>query len=131
MSILNELKGSEGSKTTSKRLGRGIGSGKGKTSGRGQKGQKARSGVSINGFEGGQMPIFRRLPKRGFNNPTRKEVETVNIAVLEDFIERKRIDAKKTITQEILLEAGLVSNLKHGVKLLNKGEVKSKFTIEH
>src|SRR5580693_7898763 len=103
---LNELRDNPGSRLKSKRLGRGIGSGKGKTSGKGVKGQKAREGVAINGFEGGQMPIYRRLPKRGFNNIFRKEYAPVNLGVLEAAIVAGRIDAGAPITEATLAAAG-------------------------
>lgn len=130
MTTLNTLADNKGARKTRMRVGRGIGSGKGKTCGRGLKGQKSRSGVAINGFEGGQMPIYRRLPKRGFNNYNRKEFELVNLAVLEDFVARKKLDAKKPVNVAALLEAGVVNGNKDGVKLLAKGELKTKLTIE-
>lgn len=127
---LNQLSGSPGSQKTRKRLGRGPGSGKGGTSGRGHKGQKSRSGVAIKGFEGGQMPIHRRLPKRGFNNIFRKLFATVNIGRLQAAIDAGRLDAKKPITADTLREAGLVTRLRDGVRLLGMGEITSKITIE-
>jgi large subunit ribosomal protein L15 len=120
---LNELRDNPGARPKSKRLGRGIGSGKGKTSGKGVKGQKARAGVSLNGFEGGQMPIFRRLPKRGFWNPFRKEYAPVNIGVLEAAIVAGRLDASQPIDEDALRTAGLVRGKLHGVRLLAKGEI--------
>src|SRR5271157_2070699 len=105
---LNELRDNPGSRLKSKRLGRGIGSGKGKTSGRGVKGQKAREGVALNGFEGGQMPIYRRLPKRGFFNPFRKQYAAVNLGALAKAIETGRIDAALPINEDTLRTAGLV-----------------------
>lgn len=128
--ILNQLSDNKGARKARMRVGRGIGSGKGKTCGRGVKGQKARSGVAIHGFEGGQQPLHRRLPKRGFHNYTRKELETVNIGVLTNYIEAKKLDGKKTITRENLIEAGLVKGNKDGIKLLAKGELNLKITIE-
>lgn len=128
--ILNQLSDNKGARRTSKRLGRGIGSGKGKTSGKGMKGQKARSGIAIKGFEGGQTPIYRRLPKRGFNNPSAKEFETVNIGAIQGFIDSKKLDGKKTISKQVLLEAGIVKGRKSGIKLLGKGEIKAKIAIE-
>src|ERR1700748_2055013 len=104
---LNELRDNAGARQTSKRLGRGIGSGKGKTSGRGVKGQKARTGVALNGFEGGQLPIYRRLPKRGFTNHFRKEYAPVNLGALDQAIAAGRIDAGQPITEATLIGAGL------------------------
>jgi len=112
------------------RVGRGIGSGKGKTAGRGVKGQTSRTGVAINGFEGGQMPIYRRLPKRGFTNPSRKDYVVVNIGQLQKAVEDGRIKADETVGADALKGAGLVSNVRDGVRLLAKGEIKSKLTIE-
>jgi large subunit ribosomal protein L15 len=127
---LNELRDNPGARHKSKRLGRGIGSGKGKTSGKGVKGQKARTGVSLNGFEGGQMPIYRRLPKRGFKNLFRKEYAPVNLGVLEAAIAAGRIDATQPITEERLRAAGLVRGGKiAGVRLLAKGEITRALTI--
>jgi large subunit ribosomal protein L15 len=120
---LNELRDNPGARPKSKRLGRGIGSGKGKTSGKGVKGQKARAGVSLNGFEGGQMPIFRRLPKRGFWNPFRKEYAPVNIGVLDAAIVSGRLDGSQPIDEDALRTAGLVRGKLHGVRLLAKGEI--------
>lgn len=127
-SLLNTLSDNDGATYKSKRKGRGIGSGKGKTAGRGLKGQKSRSGVAVKGFEGGQMPIFRRLPKRGFTNYTRKEFEVVNFERLELFISEKKIKATD-ITLQTLKDAGLITGDKDGVKLLAKGELKSKISI--
>ena len=127
---LNELRDNPGARRKSKRLGRGIGSGKGKTSGRGVKGQKARTGVSLNGFEGGQMPIYRRLPKRGFKNLFRKEYAPVNLGALEAAIAAGRIDAGQPITEESLRNAGLVRGRKiAGVRLLAKGEITRPLSI--
>ena len=120
---LNELRDNPGSRLKSKRLGRGIGSGKGKTSGKGVKGQLARTGVSINGFEGGQMPLYRRLPKRGFTNIFRKEYAIVNVAALEA-LEGSSFDPGS------LLEAGVIHKLKHGLKILGSGELKKKITVK-
>ena len=130
MSILNTLADNSGARKSNTRVGRGIGSGKGKTCGRGVKGQKSRSGVAINGFEGGQMPIHRRLPKRGFNNINRKEYEVVNLTKLQEFIDEKKIDDKKSIDKKALIESGLVSGNKFGIKLLSKGDIKAKINIE-
>jgi large subunit ribosomal protein L15 len=127
---LNEIRDNSGAHRTSKRLGRGIGSGKGKTSGKGVKGQKARTGVALNGFEGGQMPIYRRLPKRGFFNPFRKVYAPVNLGTLEAAIAAGRIDAGQPITEESLRAAGLVRGRRiAGVRLLAKGEITRAVTI--
>ena len=121
---LNELRDNPGARPKSKRLGRGIGSGKGKTSGKGVKGQKAREGVSLNGFEGGQLPIYRRLPKRGFHNLFRKEYAPVNLGALNAAIEAGRIDAGQPITEDVLRTAGLVRLGKvDGVRLLANGTI--------
>ena len=121
---LNELRDNPGSRLKSKRLGRGIGSGKGKTSGKGVKGQKAREGVSLNGFEGGQLPIYRRLPKRGFTNLFRKEYAPINIGTLEQAFEKGKLDAGAEITEAELRRVGLVSGTKwDGVRLLARGEL--------
>lgn len=127
---LNILRDNKGARHRRMRVGRGIGSGKGKTCGRGGKGQTARSGVTINGFEGGQTPIYRRLPKRGFVNTRRTEYLAVNVSLIDNFIQNKRIDASKTINGEVLLQAGVISNLNRPLKLLAKGELKSKINIE-
>ena len=126
---LNELSPKEGSKKSRTRVGRGIGSGKGKTSGRGQKGQKSRSGVAINGFEGGQMPLYRRLPKFGFTNRNSKTLVPVNLDRLQEAIDSKKLDAKKTIDEAALLDAKVIRRKKDGVKLLGKGKLKDKVTI--
>lgn len=126
---LNELRDNAGARPDKKRLGRGIGSGKGKTSGRGVKGQKARAGASIGGFEGGQMPIYRRLPKRGFTNIFAKEVATVNTGMIQKFIDAKRLDATKEINAESLVQAGLLRTAKLPVKVLGKGELKAKVNL--
>ena len=113
------------------RVGRGIGSGKGKRSGRGDKGQKSRSGVSLLGFEGGQMPLYRRLPKRGFTNSQfRKKYAEVNVGRLQKAIDAEKLDAAKPVNQEALRAAGLVTGRCDGVRLLAKGEIKAKVTIE-
>ena len=127
---LNELRDNVGSRLKSKRLGRGIGSGKGKTSGKGVKGQKAREGVALNGFEGGQLPIYRRLPKRGFKNIFRKKYAPVNLGALARAIEIGRIDATLPITEATLAAAGLVRGSKVvGVRLLANGEIGRAVTI--
>ena len=123
---LNDIRDNDGARKERIRVGRGIGSGKGKTGGRGMKGQKSRSGVSINGFEGGQMPLHMRLPKRGFNNPFGKDYAEVNIGMVQKFIDAKKLDGKKTIDHEALKAAGLARGGKDGVRLLGKGEIKAK-----
>ena len=127
---LNELTDRQGARKPGKRVGRGLGSGKGKTSGRGHKGQKSRSGVSLLGFEGGQMPLYRRLPKRGFNNPFSKDYAELTLATLEAAVVKGKIDAKKPVTEEVLRASGMVKKSRHGVRLLAKGELKAKLTIE-
>lgn len=127
---LNEIANKPGSTKPRKRIGRGIGSGTGKTGGRGVKGQKSRSGVAIKGFEGGQMPIHMRLPKRGFNNINSKTFVPVNLGRLQEAIDAKKLDAKKTITVAELKAAGLVTRVKDGVRLLAKGDLKAKVNIE-
>lgn len=127
---LNELANNPGATKARKRIGRGIGSGTGKTGGRGVKGQKSRSGVAIKGFEGGQMPLHMRLPKRGFNNIFRKIYVPVNIGKIQEAIDAKKIDAKKTITIDVLAQAGLVNGVKDGVRLLAKGALKAKVSVE-
>ena len=127
---LNELKDNIGSTKSRKRIGRGIGSGKGKTSGKGHKGQKSRSGVSIKGFEGGQMPIHRRLPKRGFNNINRIHYTEINIGNIQNLIDSKKIDPNKIISYKTLLNLGLVKSKKAKIKLLGKGDIKVKIDIE-
>ncbi|PHK94002.1 50S ribosomal protein L15 [Pseudoroseomonas rhizosphaerae] len=128
---LNELRDNEGARLKFKRVGRGIGSGKGKTSGRGVKGQKARTGVSLNGFEGGQLPIYRRLPKRGFVNPFRKEYAPLNLRSLDAAIESGRLPADQPIDEAALEAAGLVRTGAKvaGVRLLAQGEIKRAVTI--
>jgi large subunit ribosomal protein L15 len=129
MTKLNELSPREGSTKNRMRVGRGPGSGKGKTAGRGVKGQKARSGVAVAGFEGGQMPLHMRMPKRGFNNPFAKEFAEVNLWRIEQAIAAGKLDAKKAIDADVLVAAGIVRRAKDGVKLLGKGELKSKITL--
>lgn len=126
---LNELRDNAGARLKSKRLGRGIGSGKGKTSGKGVKGQKAREGVALNGFEGGQLPIYRRLPKRGFHNHFRKEYAPVNLGSLNAAIEAGKIDASQPITEAMLIAAGLASGGLNGVRLLANGQITRAVTI--
>jgi len=127
---LNELKDKSGARKPRKRIGRGIGSGTGKTGGRGHKGQKSRSGVSLLGFEGGQMPLYRRLPKRGFHNPFRREFAEVNLGALQRVLDSGALDGKKPVTEKALHAAGLFTNPRDGVKLLGNGELKAKLTIE-
>jgi len=128
---LNQISDMAGAIKSRKRVGRGIGSGTGKTGGRGVKGQKSRSGVSINGFEGGQMPIYRRLPKRGFSNAMfSSDFNEVSIERLEKAIAAKKIDAKKTITAESLKAAGVIRRVRDGVRVLGNGEASSKMTLE-
>lgn len=126
---LNEIRDNDGARKLRTRVGRGIGSGKGKTGGRGMKGQKSRSGVSINGFEGGQMPLHMRLPKRGFNNPFGTDYAEVNLGMIQKFIDNKRLANKGTIDHDALKAAGLARGGKDGVRLLAKGEIKAKITI--
>ncbi|MBX7457145.1 50S ribosomal protein L15 [Qipengyuania sp. 1NDH17] len=123
---LTDLRDNPGARKERIRVGRGIGSGKGKTGGRGQKGQKSRSGVAIKGFEGGQMPLHMRLPKRGFNNPFGKDYAEVNLGMIQKFIDAKKLDAKKDIDHAALKAAGLARGGKDGVRLLGKGEIKAK-----
>lgn len=127
---LNEISDNQGATKNRMRVGRGIGSGKGKTSGAGQKGQKSRSGVAIKGFEGGQMPIHRRLPKRGFTNIFRKEFAVANLGRIQTAIDAGKLDSKKVITIAMLQEAGVVGKVTHGVRLLAKGELKAKASFE-
>ncbi|WP_115367565.1 50S ribosomal protein L15 [Alteripontixanthobacter maritimus] len=123
---LNEIRDNPGARNKRMRVGRGIGSGKGVTAGRGQKGQKSREGVSINGFEGGQMPLHMRLPKRGFNNPFGKDYAEVNLGMVQKFIDAGKLDAKKDIDHAALQAAGIGRGGKDGVRLLGKGELKTK-----
>ena len=127
---LNEIKDNVGSSKLRKRIGRGIGSGTGKTAGKGHKGQKARSGVSIKGFEGGQMPIHRRLPKRGFTNINRINYIELNFDKIQNLIDNKKIDPKKIINHKTFIDLGLVKSTKTKIKLLAKGQIKNKIDIE-
>ena len=127
---LNELKPKAGSTHNSKRVGRGIGSGKGKTCGVGQKGQKARSGVAIGGFEGGQMPLYQRLPKRGFNNIFAKDFVELTLGRLQKAIDAKKIDAKSTIDEDALVKSGIIRRKKDGVRLLGSGALKTKVDLK-
>ncbi len=124
---LNELRDNAGSRPARKRVGRGIGSGTGKTASRGVKGQKSRSGVSLVGFEGGQMPLFRRMPKRGFKNPFRKNFAAINLDRIQEAIEAGKI--KDKVDEAILREVGLVKGPVDGVRLLARGEIKSAVTF--
>jgi large subunit ribosomal protein L15 len=127
---LNDLSDKDGATKARKRLGRGIGSGSGKTAGRGVKGQKARSGVAINGFEGGQMPLYRRLPKRGFKNPFSKDFNTVSVARVQAAVDAKKLDPKETVTAEVLVKAGVIRRARDGVRLLGDGDIKSKLSFD-
>ncbi|MEI9983163.1 MAG: 50S ribosomal protein L15 [Aliidongia sp.] len=127
---LNEIADNDGAHYKYKRVGRGIGSGKGKTSGRGGKGQTARSGVAINGFEGGQTPLHRRLPKRGFNNIFKPEYQVINTGRLEKAVEAGKLKAGDRVTPESLIQLGMLSKLGDGLRLLAKGEIKTALTIE-
>ncbi len=127
---LNEIKDNEGSTHSRKRLGRGIGSGSGKTGGRGVKGQKSRSGVAINGFEGGQMPIYRRLPKRGFNNIFAADYVVVSLARIQAAVDAGKLDAKSTVDAAALKAAGVIRRVKDGVRVLSDGELKAKLALE-
>ena len=127
---LNEISDRPGATKAKKRLGRGLGSGLGKTSGRGQKGQKARSGVAIKGFEGGQMPLDRRLPKRGFNNIFSNDFNEVNVGRVQSAIDAGKLDAKAPVTVQALLDAGLIRRVRDGVRLLGNGEIKTKLAFE-
>ena len=127
---LNELTDNKGARKGRMRVGRGIGSGKGKTAGRGQKGQKARSGVAINGFEGGQMPLHMRIPKRGFNNIFGTDYAIVNLGMIQKLVDAKKLDAKKPVDHAALKAAGVASGAKDGVRLLAKGELTAKLNFE-
>jgi large subunit ribosomal protein L15 len=127
---LNEIADNEGARKARMRVGRGIGSGKGKTGGRGGKGQTARTGVSIKGFEGGQMPLHRRLPKRGFNNIFAKNFNEVNLGRLQAAIDAGKLDASSIVDAAALVKAGVLRRARDGVRLLGKGELKSKVTVE-
>ncbi|WP_269713701.1 50S ribosomal protein L15 [Caulobacter sp. NIBR2454] len=129
MTKLNELAPREGSTKNRMRVGRGPGSGKGKTAGRGVKGQKSRTGVALAGFEGGQMPLHMRMPKRGFNNPFAKEFAEVNLWRLEQAVAAGKLDIKKAIDADALIASGVIRRKKDGVKLLGKGELKAKLDI--
>ena len=127
---LHELHDNPGATKTKKRIGRGPGSGKGKMGGRGIKGQKSRSGVSIGGYEGGQMPLYQRLPKRGFTKPNRKKFAVVNLGLVQKFIDEKKLDAKTVITEDILVSSGLVRRKLDGVRILAKGDISASVTMQ-
>ena len=128
---LNEIRDNEGATKSRIRVGRGIGSGKGKTGGRGVKGQKARAGVAVKGFEGGQMPLYRRLPKRGFTNLFAKDLNEVNLGRIQQAVEAGKLDAKGAVTIEALVAAGVITRqAKDGVKILGVGELKTKLAFE-
>jgi large subunit ribosomal protein L15 len=122
---LNELHDNDGATKKRKRVARGPGSGSGKTAGRGIKGQKSRGGVAIGGYEGGQMPLYRRLPKRGFNKPNQLRFAVINLGLIEKFISEGKLDIKNEITEVMLVEAGLTGHLRDGVRILNKGAITS------
>jgi len=126
---LNEIRDNEGAHKKRMRVGRGPGSGKGKTSGRGVKGQKSRTGVSLLGFEGGQMPLYMRMPKRGFNNPNALKLAEVNLWRLQDAVDAKKLDVKAEITGEALVAAGVIRRVKDGVRVLGTGELKAKLNL--
>ena len=127
---LHELRDNPGATKPRKRIGRGPGSGTGKMGGRGIKGQKSRSGVAINGYEGGQMPLYQRLPKRGFNKPNRKKFAVINLGLIQKFVDEKKLDGKKAITEDVLVESGLVRRKLDGVRVLAKGEITAKLNLE-
>lgn len=127
---LNEISDNNGARENRTRVGRGIGSGKGKTCGRGVKGYKSRSGSSVNGFEGGQMPIYRRLPKRGFKNPFRKDFTVINLDIIQEAVDAGKLDASKEINAEVLLNAGVIGKVLDGVRVLARGTVKGKLNIK-
>jgi large subunit ribosomal protein L15 len=126
---INDLRDRPGARKRRRRVGRGIGSGRGKTSGRGAKGQKARSGTALKGFEGGQMPLHRRLPKRGFNNVFRRHLVEVNLGRIQEAIDAGKLDPAATIDAAALVKAGLVRREKDGIKVLGKGELKAKVAL--
>ena len=126
---LNQLSDNPGATKGKKRVARGPGSGMGKTAGRGIKGQKSRSGVAIKGYEGGQMPLYQRLPKRGFNKPNRKEYAVINLGLIQKFIDAGKIDIKSDITEEALVASGALRRVRDGVRVLAKGEFTAKANI--
>lgn len=127
---LNDLRENPGATKARKRVGRGIGSGSGKTGGRGVKGQKSRSGVSINGFEGGQMPIYRRLPKRGFTNIFAKKYNVVSVGRIQEAVDAGKLDAKESVTAEALIAAGVIRRALDGFRVVSDGEITAKLVIE-
>jgi large subunit ribosomal protein L15 len=127
---LNEISDNEGAKKARMRVGRGIGSGKGKTAGRGVKGQKARAGVAVKGFEGGQMPIYRRLPKRGFWNPFSTDLNEVNLGRIQEAVDAGKLAADQPVTVEVLIAAGVCSKPRDGVKILGNGTLTAKLSFE-
>ena len=127
---LHELRDNDGASTKRLRVGRGPGSGKGKTGGRGLKGQKSRSGVAVKGYEGGQMPLYQRLPKRGFNKPNRKSFAVVNLGTVQKFIDAGKLDPGAEVTEDTLLQAGVIRRKRDGVRLLGKGEITAKVTLQ-
>lgn len=126
---LNELRDNDGATKSRMRVGRGIGSGKGKTGGRGVKGQKSRSGVAIKGFEGGQMPLYQRLPKRGFNKPNRLAFAEVTLARLQAAVDAGKLDAKAPVDADALIKAGVIRRAKDGVRVIGGGELKAKLEL--
>ena len=126
---LNELRDNPGATKKRKRIGRGPGSGTGKTAGRGIKGQKPRSGVAINGYEGGQMPLYQRLPKRGFNKPNRKQFAVVNLGLIQKFVDAGKIDSAQPVDEDALVASGLVRRKLDGVRVLAKGEITSALSL--
>jgi len=127
---LHELRDNDGAAKKAKRVGRGPGSGKGKMGGRGIKGQKSRSGVAINGYEGGQMPLYQRLPKRGFNKPGRKSYAVVNLGLIQKFVDAGKLDASAPITEDALVASGLVRRKLDGVRILAKGELTAAVNLD-
>ena len=127
---LHELHDNPGATKIKKRVGRGAGSGKGKTGGRGIKGQKSRSGVAIAQYEGGQMPLYQRLPKRGFNKPNRKKYAVVNLGLIQKFIDEKKLDARGVINSNVLVTSGLVRRKLDGVRVLAKGDIATAVTLQ-
>ena len=127
---LNELRDNPGAAPKKKRVARGPGSGKGKTAGRGIKGQKSRSGVAINGYEGGQMPLYQRLPKRGFTKPNRKSFAVINLGLIQKFIDDGKLDAGSAITEDALVASGLVRRKLDGIRVLAKGDFSAKVALE-
>ena len=126
---LHELRDNEGANRKKKRVARGPGSGKGKTAGRGIKGQTSRSGVALNGYEGGQMPLYRRLPKRGFSKPNRLDFAVVNLGQLQAFVDAGKLDAGADVTEEVLVASGVIRRKLDGVRVLAKGELKAALTL--